>query len=606
MAEDNNSTEYAYTPITTLHSIRLLELHPATSESSPLEVSLREFSLDACPQFGALSYTWATEDGDSSLSKRLRCRGAFIRTTANCEAALVRLRRKHEVHALWVDAVCIDQSNDEEKSLQIALMRHIYSQATWVGLWVGEASSLSDMGMAFLHDFAVEIAERSNSGQDVREGLLYQEFIQDRRAFLEQGFGVFTPRVQGLWDVLHRRWWHRLWVVQELSLAKSPVLICGRKAESFENLRVVARVLLREEQSVEEFEFSTSFLTPTFHHIYMRDFAALRQRQADGEPFEPRVPGETALEILNVTRNARAADPRDKIYGILGFFGDPESDPENIFPLPDYTKTAAEVYAEVSRTIIKNTRTLDIMSSCHGFVRTSVPDLPSWAAAWNDSPIQYFDQVEYKAASDSSVIYQESVDPRLLTIKGQRIDSVKYACQASDEFEYTNHMRVQLWRQWTDLALSLTSSPTGESIADVLMDTLCWGSNFKFDRLAPGEYQETFDAWLKILKSTDPLEAVAKDIFDDPVAHKYAHRITSLTWGRCMGTTAKSYLAMLPMSAAEGDQIVIFNGGRMPFVLNPKGDNYTLVGPCYIHGIMDGEAFSKDVASDELEWFTLC
>jgi hypothetical protein len=69
-------------------------------------------------------------------------------------------------------------------------------------------------------------------------------------------------------------------------------------------------------------------------------------------------------------------------------------------------------------------------------------------------------------------------------------------------------------------------------------------------------------------------------------------------------TTVKGFLAAVPCTTKVGDCIAILGGGNLPFVLRPTGDNhYRLVGPCYVHGIMDGEAFPED--PDELEWFLI-
>ncbi|KAF7549361.1 hypothetical protein G7Z17_g6448 [Cylindrodendrum hubeiense] len=486
------------------------------------------------------------EANDATESSRyLKCDGEFIKITTNCEAALVRLRQSKDVRVLWVDAVCIDQSNDEERSLQIPLMGQIYSQATWVGLWLGEASStvdevtsspLSELGMSFIHDFAVEIAERSNSGQDILEGELYQEFIKDWKAFQEQSTEeVFTPRVRGFWDVLHRPWWERLWAVQELALAQSPILMCGGSTEAWHNLMVVIDALVRSDDIPEAvYEFIATFITSAFHQIRMRSF--VDRHEPDSNATEPLVSGKKALEILNATRNTRASDPRDKIYGILGFFGNVKSDPENIFPQPDYSKTVAELYAGVARSIITNTGSLDVLSSCYGFVQSTVTDLPSWAAAWNDTPLNFFPDDCFNAASGSSVVYEDSGDNwYLLRVKGRRVDYVKYPSPVPDELEYDNQIMTQLWRQWADLGFALQSYPTGEALADVFMHTLCWGSNLKFNRLVPGEYRETFDAWIKILRSTDTLEVAARNIFEDQTAYTYSRRASFLTLARVLG-----------------------------------------------------------------------
>ena len=63
---------------------------------------------------------------------------------------------------------------------------------------------------------------------------------------------------------------------------------------------------------------------------------------------------------------------------------------------------------------------------------------------------------------------------------------------------------------------------------------------------------------------------------------------------------------MMPITALAGDEIVIFSGSKVPIVVRAEGDRYKLLGPCYVHSIMDGEAFPKPgLASDGLEWFTL-
>ncbi|KAK0755239.1 hypothetical protein N5P37_012062 [Trichoderma harzianum] len=602
--------DYQYDPLKDGASIRLLYLHPDSFRQLPIKVSLQEFPINACPSFMALSYTWATEEGVASLSRELLCNGASLKITENCEAALKRLRRPTEDQVLWVDAVCIDQSNIGERSLQIGLMRQIYSQASWVALWVGESSSvvdeetgkpLSDLGMDYIHDFAVEIAERKNSGQDPCEGPLYQEFIKDRQAFQHFNSEVFTPRVRGLWDVFHRKWWDRLWVIQEVALSKEPTLVCGGKAETFHNLKIVIEALISSEQPVEVMEFNTLFIASTFHQFHVRHMIET------GGMGQISTPGAKALRILNATRNAKASDPRDKIYGILGFFGAPAKDPENIFPEPDYKKTAAELYADVSRAIIINTGKLDVLSSCYGFIKSSVPNLPSWAVSWNDTPLKYFDDEIFDAAGASSVIYEDSDDKLLLRIKGNKVDSVKVTGQLPDSIGYSNGAYIELWRYWWKFVSDLKTYPTGDTVSDAFQDTLCWGSTLHYHRASLEEYKETFKAWLKVLTGSDDTDTAAKNIFDSKEPYKYAHRASSITWGRNMGITDKGYLAMVPITTKVGDEIVIFEGAKLPFVVRTEGGKSKLGGPCYIRGMMDGEFFTKQgtQATDELEWFTL-
>ncbi|KAL7952089.1 heterokaryon incompatibility domain-containing protein [Trichoderma barbatum] len=575
---------YQYNPLKDAKSIRLLYLHPGSYHQLPIKISLREFLIDACPHFAALSYTWGTEDGITALSRELLCEEKSIKIAENCEAALKRLRQSEGDRVLWVDAICIDQSNIEERSIQIGLMRHIYSQATWTGLWVGETSSaideesskpLSDLGMDYIHDFAVEIVERMNLGQDPTGGPLYQEFIKDRKAFQYSNNEVFTPR-------------KRLWVIQEVALSKSPMLLCGGKVEPFHNLKIVIETLIRPEQPAGVMEFNCLFIGYAFHQFDVRNMI-----QAD-ETSEISPPGVKALRVLNATRNTQATDPRDKIYGILGFFGPSGIDSENIFPEPNYRKTGAELYADVSRAIITNTGNLDILSSCHGFFEWSVPNLPSWAACWNDIPLKFFDDAIFNAAGSSTVIYEDFDDKLALRIKGKKIDTLKLTGQLPDSIGYSNEACIELWRYWWKFASALESYPTGDTVSEAFQDTLCWGMDPEYRRLGLEEYRETFDAWLKILTGPDDTATAAISVFTGNKSFTYAHRATSITWARNMGITEKGYLAMVSLTSQVGDDIVIFQGAKLPYIVRTEDGKSKLF------------AITESIqGANELEWFTL-
>jgi hypothetical protein len=67
-------------------------------------------------------------------------------------------------------------------------------------------------------------------------------------------------------------------------------------------------------------------------------------------------------------------------------------------------------------------------------------------------------------------------------------------------------------------------------------------------------------------------------------------------------------MAMVPTKARPNDQIAILSGSPLPFVIRPTNDCYTLIGACYVYGIMDGEAFpgqgwnGSHFAKDRLDW----
>ncbi|RFU26826.1 hypothetical protein B7463_g9508, partial [Scytalidium lignicola] len=625
MADQNLVSEdlikYQYTPLKTPRSIRLVFLHPDDSYKSPLRINFYDTSLDADVQYLAVSYTWATEKGDCSLSRSVECGSSdqYIKITQNCDAGLRRIRAQSgsQGNILWVDAICINQNNIEEKNIQVPLMRQIFLKAQKVALWIGEASSIldpettrpiTDLGIEFINEFAQEILDRKQAGQSLKEGKCYQAVLKEMQV-IRHG-GVYSAPVEGLWEILHREWWKRAWVVQEVAIARLPVLMCGECMVSFDTVETVIGALAKDlpDLSPEEHESNAEFITTAFTYFVMRDYAKRVDLQPKVDfPTTNILPGHRAFHILMNTQNVRSSDPRDKVYGILGFFGDPKSDPENILPLPDYNKPTAEVYADVTRAIIISTKSLNVMSHCYGKIRAN-PGLPSWAKSWDHTPLSGFSEDTSNASNDLPVVYEDCGDSFSLKLKGKRFDVITDIAPFPDSgtFEYNDLEVVRLWHQWVEFFFSRKSYPTGEEMQNVLLQTLCWSSNIIQKRLTPGEYREGFSALLQVLTSSEIIKKRVEDLFSNNLTEPYCQRAKRVTLGRLLSRTSKSYLAFVPFSTLPGDQVVIFSGGRVPFVLRSTDNMFQLLGPCYIHGIMDGEAFPKDKRQcEDLEWFTL-
>jgi hypothetical protein len=124
-------------------SIRLLRLEPATDASSPVCCTLKEAPLDAAKDsYEALSYTWGSPTGTQPLS----CHGKAVLVTENCLSALKQLRLEHSPRTLWIDAICIDQSDEPaslaERGHQVDLMADVYRNASSVLVCLGPTSDL--------------------------------------------------------------------------------------------------------------------------------------------------------------------------------------------------------------------------------------------------------------------------------------------------------------------------------------------------------------------------------------------------------------------------------------------------------------------------------
>jgi hypothetical protein len=116
------------------HDIRLIRLFPESSTEwqTTIECELFHINVDELPPYETLSYVW----GEGVKPYQIRVNGRALGITSNLFEALLHLRAS-EPRIMWVDAICIDQTNTSERNHQVALMRDIYTQAVRVNIWLG-------------------------------------------------------------------------------------------------------------------------------------------------------------------------------------------------------------------------------------------------------------------------------------------------------------------------------------------------------------------------------------------------------------------------------------------------------------------------------------
>jgi hypothetical protein len=211
--------------------------------------------------------------------------------------------------------------------------------------------------------------------------------------------------------------------------------------------------------------------------------------------------------------------------------------------------------------------------------------------------------VKFRAARESEAIFTISLNNQELHVKGQEFDHVKNL-PLGDLAAYRNAKSwgqiIESWRISCSIGLSLTTYPTGESIEEALWRTFCWNIDYQKWNPAIKDIVTTFRNWRHLLESTntDSINMVDIELLSQDNSFT---SIINMTSPLC--TTSNGYLAAVPYTTEIGDCIAILAGGGHPFVLRPTGDHYRLVGPCYVHGIMNGEAFPEQL--DELKWFSI-
>ncbi|RYC65579.1 hypothetical protein CHU98_g634 [Xylaria longipes] len=324
--QQDEKLNHGFLSLPSNHHIRVLHLSPARQPSTPLHGHLDIQDLNERPYYEALSYTWKDETGDASVSRRLYV-GAnwdILPITKSCSRALRRLRFKHAWRVLWVDAICINQQNNAEKSEQIALMRTIYARSVRCVVDLGNPS--------FGSDIAIDYA--NSLGDDESMDQLPQQH-----------------KNKALSDLFHRRYFNRVWVIQEIVSAPYAQVNCGSRSVDW-------RLLV------------DSTATPTALN-WIRGF---RDGIGTGRPTRAYNGPSGLLKLLRDTADSESSDPRDKIFALLGLVRG--LDLEGI--TADYDLTYEQVYTGLAAYFIKN----------HGLAELTMmathkdPNLPSWVPNW--------------------------------------------------------------------------------------------------------------------------------------------------------------------------------------------------------------------------------
>lgn len=142
---------FIHEPLESPRHIRVLEIQPSADDTAAPRVHIRQVNLDdrrTVKSYDALSYVWGSRAPDVPVL----CDGKPLLVTENCRDALVQLRRRHGCRvsgALWIDAICIDQRNEEhavlERNSQVRQMGQVYGKARRVLVWLGSGGADSSL-----------------------------------------------------------------------------------------------------------------------------------------------------------------------------------------------------------------------------------------------------------------------------------------------------------------------------------------------------------------------------------------------------------------------------------------------------------------------------
>jgi hypothetical protein len=656
--------------------IRLIELLPRTmtsphqNELSP-HCKLFHVSLNENPQYVALSYTW----GDPRDAQTITMGNTPVSVTRNLYSALHHLRHDSNTRAVWIDALCINQTDNEEKSWQVQLMGEIYQRADHVSVWLGPADATSDAVMDFLHSFGTKAME---CGIDLGPELAKERWrilasqppsFRDRsmrRVIVETPYslgnrlkfplanmdelyysvngtddgGQLFP-VDGMNDLFTRSWWGRIWVLQEITLAKKAQFICGTKKVSRRrctaalNAFCALRAVISEKgikNGIERTRYPKSFTERIFDH---RPTVMLCSRNKFGDT------SFALLALLRMTcigdcesvgyrgfHHLEVTDPRDKIYGLLGLVADREL--QELGLKPDYTQSCREVYTNVAAALLRQGH-LCMLSLCQ-FPRTQL-ELPSWVPDWSTpmkTTLQYTGNdhmtliPEYRASRDlPKELFVTNTMGKLtdLSLFGLVYDKIfRVGTTWGDVRVQKDHPLV--WgKRWLVTLMKLSGLRKKSyknlkdrvcAVARIASAGIGFSDTGTWERIGDERFHAAMmlllirvngvddtmllSSGLTELMSIEGLQPIINnEVLLEKRVLRYLGEIDSQARGRKPFVTDKGYLGLGPVHLQPGDSIAIFGGTAVPFVLREREDKkYQLIGEAYVDKIMDGEAVASN------------
>jgi Heterokaryon incompatibility protein (HET) len=353
-AKDTNT--YSYKSLTSTNNIRLLQVQ-ATAENGRIEAQLVETDLETAKERGyeALSYAW----GKLLFNRGLYIDSYYLPITAHLHAALSCLTRD-ESRILWIDAICINQRDSDEKAAQIPLMHRIYYHAERVVAWLGEEEEL--IRNAF-NTIPLLDTEMEKVGDNKKISRLEQDAIASE---------ILTShnRTAMLSHLFEREWFHRLWVVQEVVAASTILFVCGSCKLDFHILQSFVWLVG---------SLSVDLLSPRAESgfIKFQGITIIRSRrykehlvEDDGQ--------QQMIELLDRTVDLQCSDPRDRLFAL----GEIATDP-NALPYPaDYHKDTATVYTDFAVHHITMSGQLMVLAYSR-LGRAKINDMASWVPDWS-------------------------------------------------------------------------------------------------------------------------------------------------------------------------------------------------------------------------------
>lgn len=547
-----------------------------------IAAELEHATMAQAPPYIALSYTWGRapyrKGRSPSAVYTITLNGHQFPVQENLHDALSHLgyRAREENCLLWVDAICINQRDLQERNAQILHMRYLYERAFFVYGWIGVPYDEEETHLAvqLMRKFHIVLRDGLAANNDDISAASVGISDDNQEIFPKPGTDCYKGW-HGIIKIFNQSYWRRVWIYQEATGPAPTRYYCGNYW--FNMTHLCAAVYIAHHFA----EFTD--LEARFTGIARGPVFALQAFRHDGT-FRY---GTSILSLLESTRNTESTDPRDKIYAPRGLATD--LPPDCI--LPDYRKSVEAVYGDIVRfSLSRPDHGLQVLG--HVIRPTASwrhneegPKLPSWMPDYRGSLglSPFCTNVGHSSVAYNACGPHKSHNARIegsrLILDGTRIDHISNLSSIWEK----NVFGTAEVRSWAPGTPNASYAPTGQTMDHAFRTTVLVDMNVLTQSRGHMVDWELLEARNDTLS---PSKGTRKNQMN--VALKSASGRRRLCW------TTGGRMGIVPAATRLGDLVGVLFGGQVFYVLRDAGqDVYEFVGECYIHGLMDGEAFQQ-------------
>ena len=610
-------------PLKNPGDIRVLCLLPGRFES-PIEGILATYTLKGATKYYqnreylALSYVWDQEEPTDSIKIHTTGHSAGVmHITPNLLAALRQLRISTSVKIVWIDAICIDQANTQEKSRQVSLMADIYRRAEHVCVWLGQGNHDSDNAIDFI----------SGAG-DLKATSAQAQCEPDWRAF---------------YSFISRPWFRHRWAIQAIALAREATLICGERTVGWHRLANALSIVqeVMTEFSYDKFRYydydkwGHMSLQPAFRLAEIRN--QIRMVSGDGDDIGSPWSLETLMWKFH---DFETSDPRDAIYALLALAKDRRLISTDFFStshLPiDYGRFYDDMCKGYIDSNIKISGSLDVLCRPWKPYDEAIKDVSFFTPSWlpQNPSISFGHGIHDNYGRINADVLVGPPEPGKRYYNASGSVAVANACRFGSAMKNSS--------MWVEGLVV-------DEIAEIQTAALCGNERSILHDGVPAQWRaaggwmesakEPPDAyWRTLVANRGPNGSGTPDFYPvacqeqanryyrvknnfkwdwnatpmsratDALVVKFVHRVQEVVLNRRLVNTKDGRLGLVPYLAKKRDLVCILFGCSVPIVLRGQKDATTgrdyfhFIGECYIHGIMEGEALELAKRESDNDW----